>query len=266
MSNSSIIETPYVLTISSGKGGVGKSVLAANISSNLAKQGVKVLLWDANRKFPNCHLMLGVEPPVRLSDVHSGKVPVYKAVFQVSNSLYLLADNPATNVDETNDEISVIDVFRDLILDTNFQVIIIDTPAGISDTLLHAATFSEEVAITITDEPTSLLDGYGLIKYFTNYIDKSKMSLIVNNIIDYDDGKEISSKLNLATEKFLGFDMKVGGFFPYNRAVRKSIVQQELLIETEPDSDISLAIDDFSKNLIEKIGFSISSNYLIENY
>ncbi len=253
MSNSSIIETPYVLTISSGKGGVGKSVLAANISAALAKQGVKVLLWDANRKFPNCHLMLGVEPPIRLSDVHSGNVPVYKAVFQVSENLYLLADNPATDISEVNEEVDIIDVFRDLILDTNFDIIIIDTPAGISDTLLHTASFSEEVAIVITDEPTSLLDGYGLIKYLTNYIDKSRMSLFVNNIIDFEDGKEISTKLNMATEKFLGFDMKVKGIFPYNRAVRKSIVQQELFINSDPESDISSAIETFSNELLSTI-------------
>lgn len=248
-----ISNTPYILSISSGKGGVGKSVLSVNIAHCLASQGAKVLLWDANRSFPNCHLMLGVEPPIRLSDVYDGIVDIDKAIFEVRENFYLLADHPGSGLDDIDISISFNDILRDLLFDTDFDVIIIDTPAGVSDITLSSAIVADEVSIVITDEPTSLLDGYGLIKILLNYIGKDKMKLLVNNIIDIDDGKDISRKLNLATEKFLGFAIDVAGLFPYSRIVRQSIVRQELFVEIEPDDEISKSIQDYSKSMLEKI-------------
>lgn len=253
MITGSLVKTPYVLVISSGKGGVGKSVLSVNIAQALSSDGAKVLLWDANRSFPNCHLMLGVEPLIRLGDVYSGIVSIEQAVFKVGENFFLLADHPGGGLDEGSEQVDFLGVFRDLLFDTDFDIIIIDSTAGVSDDSLTAASIADEVNIVITDEPTSLLDGYGLIKILLNYLDKDKLKLLVNNVIDFEDGKEISGKLNLATEKFLGFAVEVSGLFPYDRIVRQSIVKQELFVKLEPDVDISKSIKEYSKAILCKL-------------
>lgn len=246
-------KSPFVVAICSGKGGVGKSVLTANLGYALACAGANTLIWDANMFFPNQHLLLGVEPPIRLTDVYSGMVKVEKAICKIEDNLSLLADAPATGrMDNYRDGV-IYSVFQDLIIDTNFDVILIDVPAGVSDVVVQCADIADRVDIVITDEPTSLLDAYGLIKIFLDYLSKDKMNLLVNNIIDFEDGEEISYKLNMATEKFLGFRLNVVGLTPYDRIVRRSIISQELFVKSEPNSEVSKSIFDMARSIIEKI-------------
>lgn len=257
MLTGSIAKSPYIAAISSGKGGVGKSVLSVNIAKCIADSGAKVLLWDANRSFPNCHLMIGVEPLIRLSDVYSGMVSIDKAVFKVEENFYLLADYPGAGIDSATTNVEFSEVLHNLLFDTDFDFIIIDTPAGVSDISLKVASIANEVNIMITDEPTSLLDGYGLIKILLNYIEKEKLKLLVNNVIDYDDGQDISRKLNLATKKFLGFSIEVAGLFPYSRVARQSIVTQELFVRREPDDELSKSVVNYTKKLIDMTKFEV---------
>ncbi|HOQ49247.1 MAG TPA: MinD/ParA family protein, partial [Candidatus Kapabacteria bacterium] len=97
----------------------------------------------------------------------------------------------------------------DLIKKTSYDYIIFDTPAGLNNINVELALISDLNCLVITDEPTSLLDGYALIKVLREYMDIDKIKLVVNNTIDYDDGSDIATKMNLATEKFLGFKAEV---------------------------------------------------------
>ncbi len=245
--------TPYVITICSGKGGVGKSVLSANLSYKLAEKGLKTLIWDADSQFPNQHLLFGVEPPVRLSQVYSNRVTVKTAIFGVSNNLDLLADMPASGLAEDYSINSVLNVYKEILLDTSYDVIIIDAPAGAADQVLHCCNISNHIAVVITDEPTSLLDGYGLIKILLNFLDKEKISLLVNNVIDIEDADEISEKLNKATYKFLKVEFDKLGFVPYDRVVRQSIIRQELFVKNEIANELQISIDNIIENIMKKI-------------
>ncbi len=241
---------PYILTISSGKGGVGKSVLAVNLAKAMSLLGIKVLIWDANRNFPNCHLMYGAEPPFRLSDVFNGTVNVSSALFELSDNLHLLADYPCSGLETTFSSIEFNDILRDILFDTSFELIIIDTPAGVTEIGLSAAMVSDAIDVVITDEPTSMLDGYGLIKIMLDYIEQTRFNLLINNIIDFEDGEEISRKLNLATDKFLGFEVNLGGIIPYSRIVRQSIVRQELFIDSDPEAEVSKSVMDYAEKIV----------------
>ena len=240
---------PVVITICSGKGGVGKSILAANLAYAISKRNKTVLLWDANINFPNQHLLLGVEPPVRLSDVYSGRVKIENAYFQFSPTLFLLADIPGGSaLSQVNQDVS--EVIDPLLNNNRFDYIIIDTPAAISPEILQYCQISDIINIVITDEPTSLLDAYGLLKILLQYFDPEKMKLLVNNVIDGEDADEITHKLNLATEKFLKIHLEVFGIIPYDRAVRQSIMQQELFMITNPLSDVAKAVDKAADSII----------------
>lgn len=247
-------DTPFVISICSGKGGVGKSVLTANLANVLSKS-LKVLIWDADLYFPNQHLLIGVEPPVRLTDVYSGKVAPSSALFSIHENLQLLADMPAAGKSEVFQASDLQEVCNSLIADTDFDIILIDTPAGGSYEVLQCAVISDLIAVVITDEPTSLLDAYGLIKIILPYIDTDSINLLVNNVIDSEDADEITKKLNLATGNFLDIELDYLGFVPYDRVVRQSILRQELFVDAYPEAEVSKAIVSIGDVILSKVPF-----------
>lgn len=242
-----------ILTFCSGKGGVGKSVIAANLAYNLAMNNVKTLLWDADMFFPNLHLILGAEPPVRLRDVYAGKIRFDQAVFRVSDNLDLLADLPASGSSEEFNTSALEEVRNQIVRSEKYDIVLLDTPAGASLEVLQCCSFADLVSIMITDEPTSLLDAYGLVKILLQFIDTQKIKLLVNNVIDMEDADEISYKLNLATENFLKVQLGYMGFIPYERIVRQSILQQELFSIIEPESEVSKAIEKISDTMLKEL-------------
>lgn len=211
------------------------------------------MIIDADSQFPNQHLLLGVEPPIRLSQVYAGNVSVNQAVYEVSNNLDLLADMPAAGLAEYYSENKLIDVFAELLHYSEHDVIIFDAPSGAGDQVLQSAGISDIILIVINDEPTALLDAYGLIKILKKLGYDEKIRLLVNNVIDYEDADEMSEKLNLATKKFLKKSYSSVGFVPYERSVRRSIIDQELLVKTEPYSEVTNSIKNICENILSEI-------------
>jgi flagellar biosynthesis protein FlhG len=244
---------PFKITVTSGKGGVGKSFLVSNLAYIMSKQSIKTLVFDADSQFPNQHLIFGAEPPLRLSQVYSGQIEAEKAIFKINNNLDLLSDLPATGIAEYYSENMIIDVFTQLLHTSNNEVIIFDTPSGAGNQVLQAASISDLIILVINDEPTSLLDAYGLIKILRKNGLDDKIKLIVNNVIDFEDADEMSEKLNLATKKFLRRSYESLGFVPYNRAVRKSIIEQELLAISDPFGEVSESMKIICDNLLVNI-------------
>lgn len=240
---------PYFINICSGKGGVGKSMIAANLAYSFSMSGIKTLIWDADMQFPNQHLILGVEPPVRLSQVYAGNVDAKTAIFNIDNNLDILSDMPASGLAEYYSETPIIDVYKQILHITEYDVVIIDSPAGASTNVLQCCDVADKIGLVVTDEPTSLLDAYGLVKILLKRDYKKKINLIVNNVIDYEDADEISDKMNKATEKFLKMQLHVLGFIPYDRSVRQSIINQIPIIKT----DVSLEVNNSFKNIKDKI-------------
>lgn len=243
---------PYFITICSGKGGVGKSVLAANLAYVLSVMGIKTLVWDADMNLPNQHLIHGVEPPVRVSQAYAGKIDVNTAFFPLKDNLTLLADMPSAGMIKDFDSKVILKAYAELI-EEDFDVVIVDTPAGASEDILNSCRIADVIYLVITDEPTSLLDAYGLLKIILHYMGKDRVKLLVNNVIDVEDADEISEKLNLATQKFLELSLDVVGFVPYDRVVRQSIVKQELFAKTEQSSELIKSIETIADKIMQKI-------------
>ena len=251
------IDNPFVITICSGKGGVGKSFITANLANILARKGMRVLVWDTDTSFPNQHILQGVEPPIRLSDVYNGNYDLLRAIYKINDNLDLLADKQTFDeIPDSNSDL-ILDIFKKLLINTSYDLILIDTPAFNSEQVLQCCNIADLICLIVTDEPTSLLDGYGLLKILLSYINKDYMGILINNVIDIEDADDISQKLNMATEKFLKTQIQQLGFLPYDREVRQSILQQVLYSDIHEETELISAFEDVSNNILMKIGQSI---------
>lgn len=246
---------PYIISIVSGKGGVGKSVITANFANQLSKKGMKVLVWDGDFHFPNLHLIFGVEPPVRAKDIYQNHSIIQKSLFKINENLDLLADYPAESVDDEVEIDPLIEIFKHLLIESDYDFIIIDTSAGVSEMMLNFANFSNSIMMIINDEPSTLLDCYALSKILLNFVKRDKIKILVNNVIDSDDFQEIHRKLSLVTKKFLKLEFEAIGFVPYSRIVRKSIMNQQLICNFD-DEDITFYLDNLVNYYINEYNLS----------
>lgn len=243
------------IAVVSGKGGIGKSVIAANLGYVLSNKEIQTILFDADTQFPNLHLLQGVEPPVRLSQYYAGQVDIDRVIFKIKDNLRLLADMPAAGLAEHYSRSMIINAYADLLFNHEPEIVIFDAPSGAGDEVIQVCDIADIIAVVINDEPTSLLDAYGLIKILREDGMDEKVRLIVNNVIDYEDAEDLSEKLNKATKKFLKKNYNSLGFIPYNRNVRQSIIRQELITKSSPEEDVSKAI--------KKIGDNLITNYIM---
>jgi flagellar biosynthesis protein FlhG len=247
---------PFIITVCSGKGGVGKSIVTSNLSYKLAEKGLRTLVWDADSQFPNQHLIFGVEPPIRASNCYSGHIPVDKAIHKLGKNLYLLADMPAPGLTQYYSDTFIIDTYQSFEESEEYDIIIFDTPAGAGTNVLQCAAIADLIVVMVTDEPTSLLDAYALIKIFLQNINIKKLCLLVNNVIDDEDATDVSTKLNLATAKFLKQKYEYLGYIPYNREVRHSLLAQELFIKKTGNTEMLESFKKIVNNIVNKLNFA----------
>lgn len=246
-STGNLMDRPFVITICSGKGGVGKSILTANLALGIASAELPVIVWDADMTFPNQHILFGAEPPLRSYDVYNGMVTTAAALFPVADHLYLLAGKTGVGpMDTTPEELHKV---RRELSSADAAVLLIDTAAGSSDDVLQCCAFADLILIVVNDEPPSIVDAYGLIKILQNNTPSTPLALVVNNTIDAEDAEEVVRKMNMATERFLRRKVGSIGFVPYDRAVRTSIVEQQPLLLMQPSSEAAMAIKSLARLL-----------------
>ncbi|MDR0926889.1 MAG: P-loop NTPase [Ignavibacteria bacterium] len=242
-----------LLTICSGKGGVGKSVLSSNIAYQIAAMGSKVLLIDTDLMFPNLHLLFGIDPPLRLDDWLYKRATLDRVIVTINKNLSIIAGSISAEDGELVENFSFVDLYHEILLETDFDCVIVDTNAGVSNSLVEAASISDIVGVVVTDEPTSIVDAYGLTKILLDYCDTEAIKLLLNNVIDEEDAREIKQKLNKAMKHFLNITVDTLGSVPYDSVVRKSIVQQQLLSEMETNSEVITAINRIARVVMTHI-------------
>ncbi len=240
---------PYTISFCSGKRSVGKSVVAANIGFLLAESGRKVLICDTNFSYPNVHLIYGVEPIMRMHDILEGKAQVYTAIYPISRNLSLIAS--ISEESKEIDEMRFRKCLEGIIEHNEFESIIFDCDFGAGKDVLECCAVSDMVIILISDEPNSLIDGYGLIKILQATMPSKDIRVIVNNVIDKEDADEAEQKLNRATAYFLSAEISSLGYVPYDRLVKTSIMRQELLVRFQPNSEAVLELKNIAHAIAE---------------
>jgi len=241
-----------VFSVSSGKGGVGKSNVVINLAIAMSKLGKKVLILDADLGLANVDVLLGLNPQYNISHVLKGQKKLPDILVQGPSGITIM---PASSgVQElTNLSVEQKVMFLDLLesIPTKFDVFMIDTGAGISDMVLYFNLMSQEKIVVLTPEPTSLTDGYALIKVLFQKHGERYFHILVNNVEDENQAKTIYKQISRVADHFLdGISLNYIGSIPKDIHVPKAIMHQKAVIELFPKAPASQAFINIAKRLL----------------
>ncbi len=193
-----------VLAVTSGKGGVGKTFFSANLAAALAKRGHKVVVLDADLGLANLDVVLNLYPKVTLHDVFSGKARLEDALTPAPGGFSaILAGSGMVEYSRLSADMR--DEFLRVVtaLSHQFDVVLLDTGAGISDVVLFTISLASEVIVVATPEPTSLTDAYATIKVLVGQQGRQQVRLVVNQTARVGDGRAITTQLQQVLDRFV---------------------------------------------------------------
>jgi len=238
------------LSVTSGKGGVGKSTIVANLGLSLANRGKKVLLLDGDLGMGNLDIMFGYPSSNALQKALRGEIELKDAMVELKNNLFLLPGGSGVY-----DLHHVTAVQRQMLIDqislleTQFDYLIIDTAPGIDDNVLALNSAVQEIIVVITPDPSSLTDSYSLMKVLNQRYKESRFSLLFNMVNDEREALRLYKAVSEIGEKHLDVHMSYRGFVPTDLNLRKTIRAQQLVVEKEPRCLASLSIKDLAENI-----------------
>lgn len=254
---SSLRGIPRVMSITSGKGGVGKTNTAVNLSIALANQGYRVLLMDCDLGLANVDVMFGIEPRTTLEQVVVGGIPLAEAISETPHGVSII---PAASGIESLALLSTHQRLRMCAelesVARGYDYLLIDTQAGIGPDVMYFNAVSSEVLVVVTPEPTSIADAYALIKILVCHYGETKLSLLVNNVSAFDEEPErvayrAASRLIHSCERFLRTSVSYCGYIPHDPAVSEAISRHRPLLEIFPSSKAGLALRKLAKYVDE---------------
>lgn len=237
------VRSSRLVLVTSGKGGVGKSTIAANAAIALARTGQKVLLVDGDPNLGNLDVLLGVAPKFRLGHVLRGDVDLEDASVTLLPGLTLLAGSSG-DVNYPLFHPEVHERFLDGLIrsEAAFDVVILDSGAGITEQIIHTALRADQVLVISTIEPTAVLDAYALIKIMLTGNPSIRVGVAMNMVRVPGLADEAAAKLRLAIRHFLHAEIEYTGFVPYDEAMQRSVIRQEPLMSIGARSAAALAV------------------------
>lgn len=219
------------LTIASGKGGVGKSCIAANLALALAGLGTRVKLLDADFGLANAHVLMGVNATASLRDAVLGGMALADIAQPVVPRLELLAGGSATSEMLNLDPAMRLQLIRNLdALAPTTDLLMVDAPAGASDNALSFVAAADRVLVVIVPEPTSFMDAYALIKAAHLEMGLDKFSIVVNMARNAQDAQAQFERFRAIAQRFLAVDLTLAGHVPFSAALRRSVVARRPLM------------------------------------
>jgi flagellar biosynthesis protein FlhG len=238
-----------IIAVTSGKGGVGKTFVSANLAAALARAGRRVLVLDADLGLANLDVVLNLYPKVTLHDVFTGKSSLREAILPAPGGFsVLLAGSGMVEYSRMTPEVR--DQLQQVVNEVTplFDHVLLDTGAGISEVVLYTVSLAGEVLVVVTPEPTSMTDAYATIKVLAAGQGRRQVSLIVNQTRRPGEGRTVRQQLQQVVDRYVnpGLDSPVRlellGEVPADPAVREAVQRRELLFDTLPGAPASVAL------------------------
>ncbi|MEQ1600730.1 MAG: MinD/ParA family protein [Methylophilaceae bacterium] len=245
-----------VIAVTSGKGGVGKTFVSANLAAALAKRGLKVLVLDADLGLANLDVVLNLYPKITLHDVFTGKSKLEEAIYKAPGGFsVLLAGSGMVEYSRMTSEVrdSFLHIMEGLV--PNYDIVILDTGAGISDVVLFSVSMASEVLLVATPEPTALTDAYATVKVLAAQQKRQTIRMVINQTAKPGDGRAITAQLQLVLDRFVnaGSEHPLSlihmGDIPADPSVRQAIMRRQLLAQSDPGCPAAQAISQLAKNI-----------------
>jgi len=238
-----------VIAITGGKGGIGKTNISINLGVSMSQLGKNVLLLDADLGLANVDILLGLHPRKNLSHVIKGECDLDDIIVTAPGGLKIVpgASGIQAMADLSSAERGgLVTAFSQI--NTSVDVMLIDTAAGISDSVLNFVRAAQEIVIVVCDEPASMTDAYAMIKTLSCEYGIHRFRVVANMVAGVREGQELYKKLSAVTNRYLDVALDFVGAIPYDEYLRKAIQKQKPLVEAYPRSKGSMAF----KNLAQR--------------
>jgi flagellar biosynthesis protein FlhG len=242
-----------VISVASGKGGVGKSSLVVNLSLHLQEHYGATLLVDSDLLMANSHILLNTQPKIDIVDVLDGHSEWRDAVHKISNGLALLPGRTAANVLLESEAEKMKKLIGTLKEDgQEFDYIVVDTPAGSGIGVLDMLSVSDHAVIVILGQATSFVDAYALIK--NAYLERqlTRFSTVVNMAKSSDQAKIIFEKFKRVVDQFLPVELTYNGFLPHMADINEASIKGHAVHDVVAKARIAAKLDTILKDLLAK--------------
>lgn len=239
-----------VVAVTSGKGGVGKTNVAINLASALVKRGSSVMLMDADLGLANIDVLLGLKTEYNLSHVLAGHRSLDEIIVRDAHGLMVVP--AASGIQRMaqlspSEHVALINGLCDS--DLSLDALIVDTSAGINDSVVRFNRAASDVLVVVCDEPASLTDAYALIKVLSRDHGIAQFHMLSNMVGSAMQGRDLFTKLVRVTKRFLDVALDYAGSIPTDEYLRKAVQKQQALIHSFPRSPSALAFNRLARQV-----------------
>ena len=240
--NSGGQEVTSVYSITSGKGGVGKTAVVANLAYILASSGKRVLILDADLGLANIDVVFGISPTHNLNHFFSGDFALQDIMVDGPHGIKILPAGSGiqnfTRLD-SHQKMRLLDGLDSM--HNHFDYVLIDTEAGIAENVTYFNTAAQEIIVVTTPEPTAITDAYALMKLLSTQFHEKKFNLVVNQIRSEDEALDVYRKLTMVANRYLDISIDFLGSVPEDRQMIEAIRKQKVISSLYPTSKITSA-------------------------
>jgi flagellar biosynthesis protein FlhG len=239
-----------VFALTSGKGGVGKTNIAANLAVLAAKAGKRVLVIDADLGLANIEIIFGLKPRYHLGDLLEQQRPIDEVLVKGPHGICLLpAGSGVQSLTHLTDQqkmqfVAALDPLEDM-----FDVVFIDSGAGIGENVLFFVGAAQEAILVVSPEPTSLVDAYATVKVLSQQAGVRNFSVVVNPVVDEMPARGIFQKLTAVSNRFLTAQIRHLGYVPRDENFHRAIMAQRAIVDMFPHSPASRALGSIAERL-----------------
>lgn len=241
-----------VIAVTGGKGGIGKTNVSVNLAITLARLNRNVMLMDADFGLANVDVLLGINSRRNISHVIAGECSLDEIIVDGPSGLKIIPSasgkNSMLNL-TTVEHGGVIRAFSELTHDVD--IMLVDTAAGISESVVTYTRAAHEVIVVVCDEPASLTDAYALIKILHRYHGKYRFHVLANMTSNVHEGRNLFVKLSKVTQRFLDVSLSYMGAIPHDEYLRKAVQRQQAVVDAFPRSSSAIAFRKLAKKADE---------------
>jgi len=242
-----------VLSITSGKGGVGKTAVVANIAVLLARMGKRVLILDADLGLANIDVVFGLAPSHNLNHFFAGDCSLKEILVQGPLGIRILPAGSGVQRFTRLDSEQKLRLLEALdAMHNDFDFVLIDTEAGISENVTYFTTAAQEILVVTTPEPTAITDAYALMKLLSNQYHEKRFNLIVNFIKSEEEALDVYRKLTMVANRYLDISIDYMGSIPRDKLMVEAIRKQQVMVQLYPESKTSAAFESLARSMLQE--------------